>query len=235
MDFEKFNTDLIHEQFISATPYNHVVIDNFLDSLYIRVLYNEIRGYNKMLDNEYIKFNADTTTQTKKIGLSDIKRMGPLGKQFFQIANSPEMITFVEKVTGIKDLLPDPLFYGGGIHRTSKGGRLGIHADFNIHPIHQTHRRVNVLLYLNENWKTEYNGELELWDKDISRCAKKIPPIFNRVVIFRITDDAYHGHPVPWEGDDPRLSIALYYYSKDRPEEEKNPPHMALWMKQFDN
>ena len=69
MEFETFNTDLIHEQFISATPYNHVVIDNFLDSLYLSELHNEIEGYKEMLDNDYIKFNADTTTQTKKIGL----------------------------------------------------------------------------------------------------------------------------------------------------------------------
>ena len=233
MNFEKFNTDLIHEQFISETPYNHVVIDNFLETSYISDLHNEIKGYKEMMDDDYKKFNADMITQTKKIGLSDINRMGPLGKEFFQIANSPEMINFVQKVTGIKDLLPDPLFYGGGIHRTTKGGRLGIHADFNIHPIHQTHRRVNMLLYLNDNWKSEYNGELELWSKDMSSCDKKISPIFNRVVIFRITDDAFHGHPIRWEGDEPRLSIALYYYSKDRPEEEKNPPHMALWMQQF--
>ena len=95
MNFEKFNTDLIHEQFISETPYNHVVIDNFLETSYISDLHNEIKGYKEMMDDDYKKFNADMITQTKKIGLSDINRMGPLGKEFFQIANSPEMINFV--------------------------------------------------------------------------------------------------------------------------------------------
>jgi hypothetical protein len=62
-------------------------------------------------------------------------------------------------------------------------------------------------------------------------CVKKILPIFNRAVIFNITDDAYHGHPGNLkspEGEN-RYSFALYYFTETRPENEINDPHMALF------
>ena len=29
--------------------------------------------------------------------------------------------------------MPDPYFVGGGLHQLKRGGKLGIHADFNEH------------------------------------------------------------------------------------------------------
>jgi Rps23 Pro-64 3,4-dihydroxylase Tpa1-like proline 4-hydroxylase len=84
---------------------------------------------------------------------------------------------------------------------------------------------------LNKDWKEEWGGDLQLWNKDMSMCVKKILPIFNRAVIFNITSDAYHGHPGPLkspEGVD-RLSFALYYFTETRPENEITKPHMAVW------
>ena len=85
-------------------------------------------------------------------------------------------------------------------------------------------RRVNVLIYLNKNWKEEYGGQLELWDKDMKKCKKKIVPIFNKMVIFSTNDFSNHGHPNPVTCPDnhSRKSIALYYFSKGRPLEEVN-------------
>ena len=94
---------------------------------------------------------------------------------------------------------------------------------------------MNALLYLNSNWKPEYNGCLELWNRDMQNCCHKIEPISNRLVIFRITDDALHGSPEKWLAPDnyPRLSLAFYYYTDDRPEHEKNNFHWAMWFKRF--
>jgi Rps23 Pro-64 3,4-dihydroxylase Tpa1-like proline 4-hydroxylase len=145
--------------------------------------------------------------------------------------NSREVLKFLEELTGIPDLIADPEFYGGGVHRILPGGKLSVHADYNFHPITKLHRRVNLLLYLNKNWEEEWGGDLQLWNKDMSMCVKKILPIFNRAVIFNITSDAYHGHPGSLkspEGVD-RLSFALYYFTKTRPENEITEPHMAVW------
>ena len=132
--------------------------------------------------------------------------------------NSPNMIKYLESLTQIKGLQADTFLMGGGIHKTKKGGHLDIHADFNIHNETKKYRRLNLLLYMNSNYKEEYNGHLELWSKDMSKCEKKIAPLFNRAVIFRTTDDAYHGHLSKWNADYDRLSIAMYYYTDDRPE-----------------
>ncbi|MHB1424845.1 MAG: 2OG-Fe(II) oxygenase [Gemmataceae bacterium] len=99
-----------------------------------------------------------------------------------------------------------------------RGGFLNIHADFTAHPHHRLwRRRVNVLLYLNENWPEEYGGHLEFWTKDMQRCFEKILPLFNRCVIFNADKDSFHGHPHPLAcpSETTRKSIALYYYSAE--------------------
>ena len=229
MNLQKYDTNALHEKYKFATPYPHIVIDNFLEPDYIQTILTEIQGYNTMLDDMQTR-EPDYIVQSKKIGLSDTTRMGTIVRSFLEKTQSSDMIQFLEKITGIQDLLSDPSFFGGGIHRTTKGGRLAIHADFNVHPYTQTYRRVNALLYLND-WKPSDKGELELWRQDMKQCVQSIPPIMNRLVIFNITDTAFHGHPIPWESETPRFSIALYYYTQDRPEEEKSAPHMALWQK----
>jgi Rps23 Pro-64 3,4-dihydroxylase Tpa1-like proline 4-hydroxylase len=236
-NLKRFDIEQLHEQFINAKPFNYIVIDNFLNEDYLNDILEEVNGYENWLNNELNARGSDSGTilSNKKIGISDYNKFGSKVKEFFDFTNSKEMVDFLSGITGIPELLSDEHLFGGGLHRTSTGGHLSIHADFNIHPITQKYRRVNALLYLNKDWKPEYQGELELWEKDMSKCCHSIAPIFNRLVIFRITDDAYHGHPKPWEAPQNihRLSFALYYYSNDRPEHEKSPAHAALWQKRL--
>ena len=76
-------------------------------------------------------------------------------------------------------------------------------------------RRLNILIYLNHNWDENNGGQLELWNKEMKKCEKKILPVFNRMVIFSTTDFSYHGNPkkVQTLNNLSRKSIALYYYS----------------------
>jgi Rps23 Pro-64 3,4-dihydroxylase Tpa1-like proline 4-hydroxylase len=85
------------------------------------------------------------------------------------------------------------------------------------------HRRVNILLFLNEDWKDEYGGHLELWSKDLKYCDQFIRPQFNRLVVFSTTDFTWHGHQTPLNApkNRSRRSLALYYYTiGPRPNEE---------------
>ena len=235
MDLSRFNISELQKSFSEALPFHHVIIDNFLEPTYLSGVVEEIKNYSP--DKWYDKQNAninneqDTIVQSKKIALTDYNKMGPLAKSVIDLTASDEFLEFLERITGIYPLEKDPSLFGGGIHKVSKLGKLSIHADFNIHPKLNKYRRLNVLLYLNTDWQESYNGELELWNKEMTECVKKIPPIFNRLVIFRITDNAFHGHPEPWLApiEIPRLSFALYYYTEERPEEEKGPFHWALW------
>ncbi len=136
-------------------------------------------------------------------------------------SNSERFVHFLEDLSGIDDLFADESLEGGGLHQSPRGGFLNIHADFTVHPKHQDwRRRVNLLLYLNEDWKPAYGGDLELWSTDMKRSPRKVAPVGNRVVVFTTNADSYHGHPDPLTcpPDMARRSLALYYFTKeDRP------------------
>jgi Rps23 Pro-64 3,4-dihydroxylase Tpa1-like proline 4-hydroxylase len=119
------------------------------------------------------------------------------------------------------------------VHVTLPSGYLGVHADFNLHPDTGMHRRVNALLFLNKDWDPAWNGQLELWSRDHKQPVVSLTPDFNRLVAFTITDDAFHGVPKPLAcpPQRKRFSLALYYYTAERPDEEKAPFHWAAWQK----
>ena len=122
---------------------------------------------------------------------------------------------FLEGLTGIEGLIPDPYFVGGGFHETKNGGHLSIHADFNYHKVLKLERRINVLIYLNKDWQEEFGGQLELWNSNMSEKVKTVSPVFNRAVVFNTTGESFHGQPEPIQHPEgiSRRSIALYYYT----------------------
>jgi hypothetical protein len=128
-------------------------------------------------------------------------------------------------------LIPDPRFDGGGLHQIVRGGKLGIHSDFNKHEAYGLDRRLNLLLYLNKNWREEYGGHLQLWDRNMTKCEAKISPHFNRMMIFGTTDFTYHGHPDALQCPEgmTRKSLALYYFTNGRPAEEVSGDHSTIF------
>jgi hypothetical protein len=119
------------------------------------------------------------------------------------------------------------------LHQILRRGYLKVHADFNKHPQFGLDRRVNVLCYLNRDWQPEWGGQLELWDADMQCPVQSIDPVFNRMVIFTITDTAFHGHPDPLRcpPDRTRRSLAFYYYSNGRPAAEDAGVHSTLFQR----
>ena len=99
---------------------------------------------------------------------------------------------------GEVSLIPDPYFHGGGIHSTTKGGFLKVHADFNWHKKLKLFRRLNLLLYLTRDWKEEYKGNIEFWKEPFNEASKSVFPKFGRMVIFTTDDKSFHGHPHPF-------------------------------------
>ena len=198
------------EGYNAASPFPHVVIDDFLPApLLDKVLehcdklkVNEDAGY---FERPQEKFK----TSYQPDGLDDDLR------QLFYSFNSKPFIKLMENITGIKGLIPDPYFLGAGIHEIKQGGHLSVHADFNHHKPMNLERRINVLIYLNKDWKKEYGGSLELWDERMTTREQDIVPLFNRCVIFNTTSNSQHGNPDPIAHPQgiSRKSIALYYYT----------------------
>lgn len=201
--------DLMGE-YAFAEPYPHIVIDNFLPTEMAEQLLAHFPEDAKAHDKTYQKGYGGT--HKRQILPYDCDAYM---RDAFAFFNSAAMLQFLEGVTNIRGLLPDPYFSGGGLHETSNGGLLGIHADFRVNESLQTLRRVNMLIYLNKDWQDAYGGKLELWDREMTAVVKSVAPVFNRCVIFNTDEDSFHGHPDPLTLPDgvTRRSIALYYYT----------------------
>jgi 2-oxoglutarate-Fe(II)-dependent oxygenase superfamily protein len=209
-----------------ADPFPHIVIDGLFEDGVVERVLADFPAPDQM---QWARFE---NPQEKKLGFYyEVSRISPVIRQFLDAMNSFEMLLFLESLTGIDGLIPDPYFGGGGLHQIEAGGFLKVHADFNVHPKLKVDRRLNLLLYLNKDWREEYGGHLELWDSEMKACRKRILPVFNRTVVFSTTDTSFHGHPHPLTPPPGRTrkSISLYYYSAGRPASEASPAHDTIF------
>lgn len=209
-----------------ADPFPHIVLDNFLPPEVARLA----------LDN--FPKQALKSDRVFEMGYAGLHKRQILpeecnanARSIFHFFNSRPMLEFLEGLSTIESLIPDPHFAGGGFHETTTGGKLGIHADFRINERLHLHRRMNLIVYLNEEWKDEWNGRLELWDRKMTRNEKSVSPIFNRCVIFNTDADSYHGHPDPLTSPEGvfRRSMALYYYTASRAIYNEVPNHDTMY------
>jgi len=230
------------ENYQKAHPFPHVVLDDFLPEWVLEQILTEFpapddidwierTSYGKIEQAE--EGPSEVAYSLNKLESKNTSELGPFTRQFFSEVNSRVFIEFLELLTGIGRLLPDPHLSGGGLHSIGSGGILRVHADFVWNERIRLDRRLNFLLYLNQDWKEDYGGELELWDKEMIRAEKKILPIFNRCVIFSTSSTSFHGHtnPITCPKNQRRKSLAFYYYSNGRPEGEVTLGHKeeTLW------
>ena len=204
------DVDRLHSIYQSAIPYPHIVIDNFLEPGVVQSAVAEFPPLDPEQWNNYLHTNE------RKFSNTNPGTWGPTLQGILNELNSDRFVEFVGNLMGVRDLIADPSLEGGGLHQSTTDGFLNVHADFTVHPHNRKwQRRANILLYLNEDWKPEYGGDLELWSADMKRCVKKISPIANRVLIFTTDVNSFHGHPEPMRcpAGVARRSLALYYFS----------------------
>jgi hypothetical protein len=211
--------------FRTAEPFPHLVLDGFLRDEVAAALEAGFPAVDHQVWKHHLHLNAH------KFACNRIEAAPPLFQSVLAELNSRPLLSYLEELTGIQGLIPDAGFEGGGLHQITPGGYLKVHADFNHHPLTGHHRRLNLLVYLNRGWQEPWDGNLELWSRDMSRCVRSIVPALNRAVLFGTTDFAYHGHPRPLAcpPGQSRKSLALYYYTQDRPAAERSRPHSTLY------
>ena len=214
-----------HASYMDAKPFPHVVFDDFFSPTVVDQVLAEFPQPGA------IRWQKFDTGQEIKLASAAEASFGPITRLLMYHLNSISFLEFLSAVTGIDNLIPDPRFEGGGLHQIVRGGKLGVHADFNKHRNYGLDRRLNLLLYLNKDWREEYGGHLQLWDRAMTRCEAKVSPIFNRVMVFGTTDFTYHGHPDPLACPEgvTRKSLALYYFSNGRPAEEITGEHTTVF------
>jgi len=213
------------EEYRNNKPFPHIYFDNFLP---VQAAEAALKSFPQPKQLTWSEFN---NPNERKLAFDAVEKLPAANRDVLYFLNSRPMLQFLETLTGIEGVISDPYYSGGGLHQIKPGGKLEVHADFNMHGKLKLDRRINVLIYLNKDWKEEYGGHFELWNRDMTRAEQKILPLFNRCAIFSTTSFSYHGHPNPLScpPDRTRKSMATYYYSNGRPEEEVGETHSTLF------
>lgn len=219
------------QKFADARPFKHVVIDNFLDLSSIDSLISEFPAF----DEE--KARNEMGQIGRKAVVPDLAHIGPTYNAFDRMLRQPVFLNFMGTVAGIDNLLYDPEYIGGGTHENLDGQDLDLHVDFNYHPSRLWHRRLNLIVFLNPEWQEDWGGCLELhedpWNPAAGATPAKVTPIANRAVLFETTETSWHGFTrinlPPDKKNLSRRSVAVYFYTKDRPAKETAVSHGTIY------
>lgn len=205
--FPAEDVERLASEFVTATPFPHLVLQNFL-----RLTPEELGDNYPAPDSPHWNKRHDFY-QSGKMYCRDTDVLSPLMTSIFYELTAPPFLRFLESVTGIRGLIPDPYYEGGGLHCSGPGGVLMPHTDFHYYDRLKLYRRINLLLYLNPEWEESFGGGLELWEKGARNPATVVVPKWGTCVLFRTDHQSVHGFSVPVEAGHWRRSIALYYYS----------------------
>ena len=216
--------DANRERFLTAQPFPHIVFDDFLPEWVLDKVLEEFPDPGDVAWKEFKQASA------KKLASEGDAFFGDFTRHLTSEFNSATFLQFLERLTGFDGLIPDPYFFGGGLHQIEAGGFLKVHVDFSRHETLRVDRRLNAIVYLNRDWEPEWKGALELWDDDMTHAVHSIQPVFNRCVIFA-TRDANHGHPDPLAcpPDRRRRSLAFFYYRNDLVMDEVTEDHESRY------
>lgn len=222
--------DALREQFRSAFPFRHLVIDDFLSQAFAEALLAQFPPFER---GNHLSENG---TPGDKSTVERVRELGPAYTQLDDLIQTREFLDFVGRLTGIDQLLYDPWYFGGGTHENRHGQDLDAHIDFNRHPIEPWHRRLNLIVYLNHRWDDAWGGSLQLHSDPHSEQNQvlTITPLFNRAVIFETTEWSWHGFPPIRLPESvrhlSRKSVALYFYTTDRPADELADTHSTIYV-----
>jgi len=221
------NVGELREKVRSATPFPFFAIDNFLDPVFARQVYDSFPSFQ---DAMKVGVTFKTVNEKQKIQITDSTKFAPHVFELNRLLAAPEWTGILSEAFDIPNLLSDDKLVGGGMHQTGSRGRLDVHVDFNYIAERQLHRRLNVLVYLNPVWQAEWGGNLELWDRKVERCDHSFQPLFNRCVAFETSDISYHGvTAVNCPPEHARRSFATYYYTKEPPSHWKGESHDTIF------
>ncbi len=215
INFKNFNLNKIKKynfSYKNSKPFPYIIIDNFLEKKVANLILKSFELNSDWLDYSFVN-------NFKKYGFNNRKKMSNDLNNVFSSLGSKKFVNKLNKITGIKGLFLDQNLDGGGLHQIFKGGYLNVHTDFSSHTNKPSWKRVlNILIYLNKNWKKSYKGNLELWSRDGKKRITEIFPKFNRCVIFFTDKSSFHGHPIKLNcpANISRKSIAAYYFVKKK-------------------
>lgn len=220
--------------FAAARPFRHVCMDEFFTPELVEELARTFPPF-----DERLAVNEDGVVGAKAVH-EKIVGLGPAWERLDELVKGQAFRALISRITGIPDLQYDPYYFGGGTHENLHGQSLDAHVDFNFHPITRQHRRLNLIVYLSEEWDDAWGGSIQLHRDPYLPPSRDeiitITPVFNRCVIFETNEYSWHGFPRINLPEDrrhiSRRSFALYYYTDSRPAEEVGPEHSTIYVEE---
>lgn len=210
-----FDVGRLRAEFRSAEPFPWLCLDDFLVPDFARAVRDAFPSWTEALPlgREFRAVN-----ERGKVQVTDVLRLPEPVRRLHTLLASPPWLERMAALTGIPDLLADETLEGAGLHVYAPGAHLDVHVDFNLLTGRQLFRRLNILVFFNENWRSEWGGELELWDAAVAARRQAFLPVFNRCVVFETSERSFHGVPrVTAPPGVIRLSCAAYYYTREPP------------------
>lgn len=221
------DTTRLSQACAKATPFPHICIDRFLRPDFASEVAASYPSFDSALGLGKV-FRA--LNEDRKIQITDVERLPQPARLLNEILASSEFRGILTDITRIEHLLADRTLSGGGIHLMASGARLDVHVDFNALKSPLLFRRLNILIFLNERWKEDWGGELELWDRHVKRLVASFVPTFNRCIVFATSEISFHGvRRVTCPKDRARKSFAAYYYTREAPEGWDGKHHSTIF------
>jgi hypothetical protein len=179
-----------------------------------------VRGaYNEVPPKDWPGWTAsyDNDCERGKRTTSKVADVGPFTDSLFRLLNHTDFVQCLAELTGVQGLQADPLLHGAGLHVTEPGGHLSPHLDYALHPKLGLERRLNLVLFLNPDWRVEWGGAFELWDDEARKVESRIVPEIGKMVLWTPGDLSYHStQKVGADCPHCRVSAATYYLAPPR-------------------
>lgn len=225
----EIDTEAVAEAYRKASPVHFFVVDDFLKPEFAREVAAAYPSFSAARTasgaKEFSRVNEDV-----KVQVTDASRFPEPVRRLHEVLASDAFLGWMTRVTGIPDLQADPGLAGGGMHVMGPSGYLGVHVDFNFLRTRQLFRRLNIILYLTPDWKSEWEGDLELWDPQVKHCLHTISPVFNRCMVFNTTQDSFHGvRAIRCPEGVTRNSFAGFYYTASPPDDWNGKHHSTIY------
>ena len=202
--------DELRNAYRNAAPFPNLVIDDLFQPHLLDPVLDEMAA---MAASQWRLVETKSHERIRRMR-SGVE-LGAAGTQLVSLLHSAPFLFLLSEITGIWQLLPDPYLQGAGYAAMRRGDYFNVHSDRNVAYDTGLTRRLAMIIFLNKSWDPEYNGQLQLWNDEATRCDVSIEPVYNRTVIFEVGDPNYHGVPTPiaCPEDRSRQSFIVYYHT----------------------
>lgn len=205
-----------------GVPVPWLAFDDFLPADLFKKVQKEI---NSIPEHIWTKFTRNGSMMKECTNLKFVPIIRELALNF----NSHEFINWLEDMTGINRIIPDPHFIGAGLMRCYQGDSLKLHTDFNWNEQLHLNRCLSMILYLSPEWDESWQGSLEFWNFDKTECLHRVVPKPNRLLLWNYDERTVHGHPVPLTCPEnaSRDGLRIFYFNSNAT--PVSPPHRSLY------